>query len=515
MDSLNSKTNHGLTALAWFSGGVVVSVLFSARQLPPLNLTILMLTVLSVIAIASLRISELSLLSRLYVLLFVLPFSATLGYLFDRDYVWWPTPTNILLCQNHPLINEMLNMVIVGLCGLMVGIEFAAMYYCKPRPRSGAASPKPFVVKPILTMPVVWVMLAVAFMLSWLHAPEESIFVAAYASGEAGDKRDVEAGLSASYLISYLILILILVDAGRERPGSRRQVLKLVSSMAVISYIVVVLQLLRGDRECAGLVAALVMLYITSPASESTRALLHRGYHQFKRGMKVFVPLAICVAAFLALGSLRHTASKSSERTSIWKTVIQGATENTWTAVALNNLGLSADYNYGSIEYLYGRTYLDYVLSLPPGAVAKALGYERPLEGDANPALWYFGLIAAGGMHPVVVPFRNFGIWGVLPIMILCGIFICYCETRNEAGDLSGRLLYGCVATSSMLWFWYGDMNMIRTIMAWGILYGIHLFAAIIPQRNYRFNPPEAQARPWNGGRNQAAYNSFGAMQKH
>jgi hypothetical protein len=41
------------------------------------------------------------------------------------------------------------------------------------------------------------------------------------------------------------------------------------------------------------------------------------------------------------------------------------------------------------------------------------------------------------------------------------------------------------------------------------------LFAAIIPQRNYRFNPPEAQARPWNGGRNQAAYNSFGAMQKH
>lgn len=493
MNRDTSSINHGLMSLAWLAAGTIVTLMFATGQLAPLRVTILLLGALSVLAIATLRITELSILTRLYVLLFSLPFSATLGYLFDNDFVWWSTPTNTLLCQNHPLINEMLSMVIVGLCGMMVGIEFTAIYACRPRRRVPAVETTPR-GNATLTLPVVWIMLAVSFLFSWLHAPQESIFVAAYASADAGGGLDKEAGLNASYLISYLILILLSVDAEQEKVGSRRQLLKLTAIMAVMGYIVVILQLLRGDRECAGLVAAMGMLYITSRATTSVRNKLWERFHQMKRTMALALPLAVVVMSFLALGALRHSASSSSSSfTSLTDLVAQGAGENTWTAVALNNLGLAADYNYGNIEYLYGQTYIDYVLSLPPGAITKILGYERPLEGEANPALWYFGLIAAGGMHPVVVPFRNFGIWGVMPIMFLCGMLICVCEAYNESGTMSGRLLYGCMATSSMLWFWYGDMNMIRTLMAWGILFFIHQFTAVIPRPTFLRNPPRPQ----------------------
>ena len=70
----------------------------------------------------------------------------------------------------------------------------------------------------------------------------------------------------------------------------------------------------------------------------------------------------------------------------------------------------------------------------------------------------------------MVVPFRNFGIWGVIPAMFICGALISYCEACNRRSMLSDRLLYGFVATTSMLWYWYGDMNIVRALMAWGIL---------------------------------------------
>lgn len=477
MNQPGYRADHGLRALAWFSYGIIAAGLFATAQLPPLRVTILLLAASSVVAMASLRVTEMSILSRLFVLLFTLPFSATLGYLFDVDYVWWHTRNNVVLCQNHRLIDEMLFMVIVGLCGMMLGFEVGAMKSVRTGPAFPGQVAKP-PIRRTLPMPAVWFLLLLSFALSWLHAPEKSILAENYMSADSGMGKDMEAGLNSSCLISYAILILLCVDAEQESQGSRRQWQKLISVGLVTTYIVLVLQLLRGDRECAGLVAALVALYITSPATVATRARIRQSMVRMSRAFKLFIPLSACVVAFLALGALRHTASQSSGNLSVWQTIVDGATQNTWTAVALNNLGLAADYNYGTIEYLYGQTYFDYFLSLPPGAITKLLGYERPMEGAANPSVWYHRDVTAGGMHPVVVPFKNLGILGVLGILFLCGLFICRCEQANERGTLSGRLIYGCLATGSMMWFWYGDMSLVRTLMCWAILIMLHRFVA-------------------------------------
>lgn len=103
------------------------------------------------------------------------------------------------------------------------------------------------------------------------------------------------------------------------------------------------------------------------------------------------------------------------------------------------------------------------------------LGYVRPMDTHANPARWYRDTgVSAGGMQPAVVPFRNFGILGVLGILFLIGVFIGCVELYCETGTFAARLLYGCVATTSMLWFWYGDMNVVRAVMGWGILLLAH-----------------------------------------
>jgi hypothetical protein len=181
------------------------------------------------------------------------------------------------------------------------------------------------------------------------------------------------------------------------------------------------------------------------------------------------MPLLIGLMTFMVMGQARHSAKGVSQedRDTGIPLVLLGCARNTWTAVALNNLAVATDYHYGTIEYLHGRTYGDYVLSIPPAVIVRPLGYLRPLDTAANPARWYNCLVTQGGMHPAVVPFRNFGVLGPLVIMSLWGGIIGFCELRSEKRTVASRMLLGCMVAGSMVWFWYGDMNLVRTLMIW------------------------------------------------
>jgi hypothetical protein len=143
-------------------------------------------------------------------------------------------------------------------------------------------------------------------------------------------------------------------------------------------------------------------------------------------------------------------------------------------------------YRAGTIDYFYGATYLDYLLSIPPGVVARAFGYTRPLEEFQGPNWWFVG-IAGGGIHPVAVPFMNFGIFGVFVVLALFGIFIAWVD--NPDASMWRRLLYAGVIAGSFKWFWYGDMTIIRVIMGTAglrVLYGIllHMQQALMAIRS-------------------------------
>jgi hypothetical protein len=153
----------------------------------------------------------------------------------------------------------------------------------------------------------------------------------------------------------------------------------------------------------------------------------------------------------------------------------EGLNNNTWTYLLLNNLGMAEEHASGRTEYLYGCTYLDYLKSLLPGTVTRSLGIDRPLETDRGPNYWYEGL-SMGGIHPVCVPFRNFGALGAFLVLGVYGFVIGRWDIGSSSPAFLPRFLYGSVATTSFLWFWYGDMNIIRCLMIVGILTAAYRF---------------------------------------
>jgi hypothetical protein len=138
----------------------------------------------------------------------------------------------------------------------------------------------------------------------------------------------------------------------------------------------------------------------------------------------------------------------ASQTLSVTELLADGFNQNTWTGILLTNLGLAERYQSGTIRYLYGQTYLDYLLSLPPGFLTYAIGYQRPLEATQGPNWWFMGL-SGGGIHPVVVPFMNFGIAGCFIVMGIYGYFIAWCE-KPSAGNWR-RYLYGILVVHLVL----------------------------------------------------------------
>jgi hypothetical protein len=115
----------------------------------------------------------------------------------------------------------------------------------------------------------------------------------------------------------------------------------------------------------------------------------------------------------------------------------------------------------------WGRTYLQYVLSLPPGFITRALGVERPIETDRGPNFWFTD-ISAGGVHVVTVPFRNLLAPGAFVVLLLYGYLIARSEIAGQRSFWLARLWYGSMFVVSAQWFWYGDIVFIREVMSFG-----------------------------------------------
>lgn len=464
------KSSCGYQAAAWALSGIVASTIILSDIVPPLRLTVLVAAILVVVVLITASTSGFSILPRLTILLYALPFSATIGYLFDPHFVWWDTPLAQPLCLDPALNARMIWIGVCGLSGLAFGIQLRTAIGAKPSPRNSQIHTRVLSAAPFLSL------LLAAIVLSQISAPSETIWEASYAS-EQTESSGAKMNFNGSFLVSYLILILLYIDSENEPLGTGRRREKRIWLAAAILYIVIVLQLMRGDRECTGLLAGVIALYLTSGRHNGDWLPRHR--ETLRRAARVAMPVVVLFCLLVSLGFLRSTLSSGESAIDELSTIPKRAlTLNTWTGVLLTNLGMVAEEATTGIEPLHGRTYADYLLSLPPGVLTKAIGYERPMDGTNSPNWWYTPL-SGGGVHPCVVPYNNFGIAGVFAVMAAIGIFVTRCELYARGHGLSNRMLYGCVLTVSMLWLWYGDMNFIRGIMGCGMLLLAHRLGSV------------------------------------
>ena len=444
--------------------GLLLSVAFHSGVVLPKRAAVFFMALVTVWALSGARVTKRSLLPRFLILAYAMPFSAMLGYLVDDRFLWVSTTRQLDLASDDRLISEMITVGTIGLLGFLTGVLASRM-----SSRNGGEGNSQAEARLPSTLYLAALVLAVFF--SWLSAPPETILTAKYALGQSAAPA---AGINfaAAYLVSYITLLILFIDAERERVAAVRR-FKVIGLSCAVVYIVVVLQLLRGDRESSGLVVALAALFLTSPRKlhfDSRRTIR-------RRLRRLALPLIGLLAVFIALGQARSSLSDATEVIPPKQLLLLGLSQNTWTAVLWRNLGVAWEYRTGILHYKFGQTYVDYLLSLPPGVLAKALGYERPEEAWRGISWEDPAGVSAGGLHAVIAPFKNFGAIGVFAVLGLYGFLIGRLELSHARGSFLARLMWAAVFCCGLLWFWYGDMAFIRAMMIAALIYVAYRFA--------------------------------------
>jgi hypothetical protein len=223
--------------LALAASGFSLAVLFHAGYWLPLRGGIVLLATLAVGAVLTVGVSRLSLLPRFMLLLYCLPFTVLLGYLLNPAFSWHYTEHGMNISRDPVVMRQLVAMGMIGLLGLYAGMRWAAIQR-GARIRHGVATSRSASGE-TLADPIFYGLVPVAVLLSWLSAPRESIFEAVYAA-EQSDALSATINFPAAYMLSYILIVVLLVDAERESSPARRR-MKLMALGAATAYIVIVL----------------------------------------------------------------------------------------------------------------------------------------------------------------------------------------------------------------------------------------------------------------------------------
>ncbi len=445
---------------------VVLGIFYQSNLILSVEMSLFILSIFFIIGIFSIKFSPFSVLSRLGILVYSMPFMHGFEYLnFDfyirHRWVWGLTPN--LYNMNPEIVSRLLMVGAIGLVSLVSGMLLAKQlrttHFMK------ASEPK-FIESPKATLNLKWMIafLLLSVLFSWIFAPQDTILEAYYT--RAGKSIASGINFNAAWLVSYVMIAAAYLDAMAESSPFKKR----IKSMLVLGaslIIIIFLQYLRGKRDCAGLIAALLGLFLLDRTSGSTPL---KGLFQGKiRFAKLVVVACLSFSAVASMQMVGYLRSKS-----VGRDVVQAASEGaenltfitgTWSAALETPLSVIGDFYFGIMNLHWGSTYRDYLLSLPPGIVAHFLGIQRPIESSQGPAFeMRYGL---GGTHILVVPLMNFGIVGVIGFMMLFGFFLGRIESKvNSDERFSFRLFYASILIVIPFWFWYGDMYLIRSIMA-------------------------------------------------
>lgn len=438
---------------------LIICVLYELDYIFPLSVSVSLFTTSVCYGLFKVKASRLPLLTRMLIILYSLPFMHSFEYLWSDDIynreILWGLTSNFYN-KDIEIIKRMTMVGMIGVAGLVAGF-LAVKTFARPVKilNSNPAG---------LKLPAFGFIAFLSLFFSWINAPAETLLTAAYTQSES---LITGAGVNfnAAWVISYVLAALLMIDVLLEH-NDRIKYKKKILALVTMSIIVIWFQFMRGDRECIGLVFALFALYLLNSKSLN-----------IKRHIVLMIAAAVVFISAQAVGTIRSIAVDSDVGEILNSDVTLKA--GTWSAALMSPLSVVGDFYHKEMEPKFGRTYLDYLLSLPPGILTQMLGMERPVEGTSGPA-WEmrYGL---GGTHAMVVPFMNFKSYGVFVVLLLYGIFVAALERRVQfSASVKLQLLYASLFIISPFWFWYGEMNLVRAIMAYYIIWWMY---RILPKR--------------------------------
>ena len=324
---------------------------------------------------------------------------------------------------------------------------------------------------PTMSFPfwLLWALIGLS--LGFLAAAKTSIFEENYTLS----KSVVDSlNFSSAGMIYMSILTFLFADALLD---CKKNKTKIKLSIIILLYVIIWLELLRGEREAIPWILGLFIAY------------RYWSYSYLKGEMQnikipwiksiLLILLLLCVSMILAYSRSQFSVLETKNLSNIFGVISQGSSEGTitfyklfrgtWTGVMLTPLSVAGDYVKGLLDFKWGKDYLNLLLSIPPGFVAEFFGYVRPLSNLQGPA--YEVTFGPGGVHLIVVKFKNFSITGVFLISAILSYIFSNFEYKAlkklSVINLSFLIIFVFVTPE---WLWYGDKYLMNSFIIWIIL---------------------------------------------
>lgn len=412
--------------------------------------------IMTVFCLYSFKYAHFPFLLCFVLLLLLMPFFHFLEYIIDNSIIFNGNVFGLNVCayvQDVVVIKRTLSLAIVGAMGLLLGVVLFRSIKVSKNIKT--------VLNDIttLTLPVFIFISCLALFLSYIYAPQLSLFDSDYAHG-ANAFLFEKINFNGSWQMSYAFMVLTLVDTWNDK-NRKRKIIKYLIFAVNLFTIVFWLQFMRGDRECFGLVVAVAVLFMLKINISKLKIVICG---------TVFVLFVFVLQYIGAARSHIHTLGRLPSIKESKMTVATG----TWSGALRTPVSVAGDTYYETRKTTQGKTVLSLFLSSIPGPLAKLFNVDRPVTGLKGPA-WEmrFGI---GGTHCFVVPYMDFGLYGVLFFLILYGVIFAFLESLMDYPSVNKRLLYGVLFVCLPFFIWYGELSFIRGIMSWMIVYCFYLF---------------------------------------
>jgi hypothetical protein len=455
------------------SFGLIGIWLFHQGNFAPIILSASVFALVTWYLVRLYRRSRLGPLTMLLFVAYALPFIHVIPYLwFDFDaespLFLWGLMANPYMTDSR--IIELTSMIgAIGAAGFAVGASLFQRKSSLILSHEGIAHFRP--TRGTLSVAVFLGWVGVAIALSWISAPTDTVFTAAY----TGSKATLESwNFASAWMLSYALLVFALADSMFEHSVAVGRFKRRVVLFSIL-VIVIWFQILRGDRDSLPFVfAAMLMYYVWGNGLLGSKKTSVR----INRPIMLALALVIFGAAFF-VGAARNALTGVGDFSDLLAAIadlnaagafrLDNLVSGTWSAVLLTPLSVAGDYINDSLPLQYGQTYVDLLASTMPGFLADWVGYARPIDAFRGPA-WEmtFGM---GGTHAVVVPFINFRMAGVFVILAISSLLFSEIERYAlRRVTVSNLALLGTIAMATPHWLWYGEKNIMTALIIWLVL---------------------------------------------
>lgn len=395
------------------------------------------------------------------------------------------------------LVNFVMMLHLIGMLALAIGTQVRSRM---PSQDSFWGLPMRKRPQPIefryLAFPAFFLMIFIPTLLYALVAPRGTILSAGYMAVRVQGGILPMLAFAGVTTVSFLAIATGLFDYRLSSISLRKRVdhARLFVLIFCSLFLIIWVDLLRGNRDTANLVLIWLGFYLAFGFTDPRiQAWLRHRVSQIRRSSVNRRMITVAIASFflamiyLSLQFVRERLHYANlDLSGVATALATPYKTGTWMGAFYGSFGLAAEHAEGDEDLLYFEPVTDMLVSMVPSPISRTIGFSRPYDDFKNtPAGWY-SFLGRGGCHITILPYKSFGIIGVILALMFIGYIIQSSEFYRNRLTVYRVLIYCAFLECSLRWLWYSYLHPVRSVMAamiFALLYKIGTSIVGTPMR--------------------------------